>query len=337
MDYLKDNGYLYVAQYVGSNIKNYAPQVLSGIGYDDYSPYVNGDETVTDSSTISGKAPNMAKFREQGFVCASFVCYYLCNYLPNIEGIDTTWIHDAVAATTMNNGSYSTASVWAWETGLKNLAAQSGSGVTRYTDSTTAYANLVPGDVIVFSNSSGNLAHVAIYAGAYTMYNASGTSRGTYHYIIHVGNSRGPEISAVEYMSSSGSKASTPSAFYHIELPDPPSATGSIEVNKSDPNGTGLSGAIFTAVHADTGDRYTIGPTNSSGYASIADIPLGTYTVTETVFPSGYTASGQTSWTVTLTKDVSLATVYQHIQIRCIFVGKWLYGRSGKQRRVPRL
>ncbi len=309
VDYLKDNGYLYVAQYTSSNIKNYAPEVLSGIGYDDYSPYVNGDETVTDTSTVSGKAPNMAKFREQGFVCASFVTYYLCNYLPNIEGIDTDWIHDAVAATTMNNGSYSTASVWAWETGLKNLSNQAGSGVTRYTDETEAYENIVPGDVIVFSNSSGNLTHVAIYAGAYTMYNASGTNRGIYHYIIHVGNSRGPEISAVEYMVSSGSKSSSPSAFYHIDLGDAVDATGYIEVNKSDPNGNALAGAYFAAVNDATGDKYVIGPTDASGYAKSGELPLGSYTVTETVFPSGYEASGQASWTVTLSKDTPNMTI----------------------------
>ena len=169
VQWLKDNGYLYVRQYVSSNLKTNAPAVLSNIGYDDYSPYCNGDETVTDASTVSGKAPNIAKFEEQGLVCASFVTYYMCNYLPNIEGIDTTWIHDAVKATTMNNGSYSTASVWAWETGLTNLSKKAGSGVTRYTDATTAYANLVPGDIIIFSHSDGTLAHAAVYAGAYNL------------------------------------------------------------------------------------------------------------------------------------------------------------------------
>ena len=305
---MKDNGWLYVAQYTSSNINSYAPEVLSDIGYDDYSPFLNGDETVADSSTVTGRAPNIASFESNGLVCASFVTYYLCNYLPNIEGIDTTWIHDAVKATTMNGGSYSTASVWSWETGLSNLANTAGSGVTRYTDADTAYANLVPGDLIVFSNSSGSLTHIAVYAGTYTMYNASGTNRGPYHYIIHVGNSRGPEISAVEYMVSSGSKSSSPSAWYHIDLPEVQS-TGFIEVYKKDPNGNNLSGAYFTAVDQATGDKYVIGPTNSNGYAKSGEMPLGTFVVTETKFPEGYQASGQTSWTVTLTKDTPNMTV----------------------------
>ena len=305
---MKDNGWLYVAQYTSSNINSYAPEVLSDIGYDDYSPFLNGDETVADSSTVTGRAPNIASFESNGLVCASFVTYYMCNYLPNIEGVDTTWIHDAVKATTMNGGSYSTASVWSWENGLSNLARQAGSGVTRYTDADTAYANLVPGDLIVFSNSSGSLTHIAVYAGTYTMYNASGTNRGPYHYIIHVGNSRGPEISAVEYMVSSGSKSSSPSAWYHIDLPEVQS-TGFIEVNKKDPNGKNLSGAYFTAVDQATGDKYVIGPTNANGYAKSGEMPLGTFVVTETKFPAGYGPSGQTSWTVTLTEDTPNMTI----------------------------
>ncbi len=300
VQWLKDNGYLYVAQYVSSNILSTAPDVLSDIGYDDYSPFLNGDETVADSSTVSGKAPDIAKFEANGMVCASFVSYFINNYLSNIEGVDTTHIADAIKATTMNNGSYSTASVWSWSTGLTNLANTAGSGVTKYTDATTAYANLVPGDVIVFSRD-GSLTHVAIYAGTYDFYNASGTNRGEYHFIIHVGNSRGPEISTVEYMAQgSSSKTSTPSAWYHLDVNDIVDETGFIEIYKKDTNGSYLSGASFKAVNQETGDTFYIGPTNSSGYAKSGELPFGTYVVTETVFPSGYQASGTSSWTVTV-------------------------------------
>ncbi len=308
VDWLRDNGYLYVAQYVSANINNTRPAILSDIGYDDYSPFLNGDETVADSSTVSGKAPDIAKFEANGMVCASFVTYYLCNYLPNIEGVNTTWIHDAVKATTANGSGYSTASVWAWETGLTNLANTPGSGVTKYTDEDTAYANLIPGDVIIFSRD-GDLVHAAIYAGSYDMYNVSGTNRGEQHFIIHVGNSRGPEISTTGYMANGGSKASTPSAWYHIEYPEDVQATGFIEVYKKDPASSPLSGARFKAVHQETGDTFYIGPTNSSGYAKSGELPLGTYVVTETVFPTGYEASGQSSWTVTLTEDTPNMTI----------------------------
>ena len=101
VQWLKDNGYLYVAEYVSSNINNYRPEVLSNIGYDDYSPFLNGDETVSNSGTPTGKAPDIAKFEANGLVCASFVSYYINNYLPNIEGVDTSHIHEAIKATTV--------------------------------------------------------------------------------------------------------------------------------------------------------------------------------------------------------------------------------------------
>ena len=310
VQWLKDNGYLYVAQYVSSNILNTAPDVLSDIGYDDYSPFLNGDETVTDSSTKTGKAPDIASFEANGLVCASFVTYYMCNYLPNIEGIDTSHIHEAIKATTMNNGSYSTASVWSWNTGLNNLASTAGSGVTKYTDATTAYANMVPGDIIIFSKSDGSLAHAAVYAGTYDFYNASGTNRGEYHFIIHVGNSRGPEISTVEYMGQgSSSKTSTPSAFFHLEVNDIVNETGFIEIYKEDTNGNDLSGAKFKAVDQATGDVYYIGPTDSNGYAKSGELPFGTYKVTETVFPTGYKASETSEWTVTIDSDTPNNTI----------------------------
>ena len=310
VQWLKDNGYLYVAQYVSSNINNSNPDVLSDIGYDDYSPFLNGDETVADSSTKTGKAPDIAKFEQNGLVCASFVTYFISNYLPNIEGIDTSHIHDAIKATTMNNGSYSTASVWSWSTGLNNLANTAGSGVTKYTDATTAYANLVPGDIIIFSKSDGSLAHAAIYAGTYDFYNVSGTNRGKYHFIIHVGNSRGPEISTVEYMGQgSSSKTSTPSAWYHLDVNDIVNETGFIEVYKEDPNGNDLSGAKFKAVDQSTGDVFYIGPTDANGYAKSGEMPFGTYKVTETVFPTGYGPSGTTEWTVTIDEDTPNNTI----------------------------
>ncbi len=312
VDWLRDNGYLYVAQYVSANINNTRPAILSDIGYDDYAPFLNGDETVADSSTVTGRAPAISSFEANGLVCGSFVTYFLCNYLPNIEGVDTTWIHDAIKATTASGSGYSTASVWAWETGLSNLANTPGSGITRYTDEDTAYANLVPGDVIIFSRD-GSLVHAAIYAGSYDMYNVSGTNRGEQHFIIHVGNSRGPEISTTGYMAGgSSSKASTPSAWYHIEYPEAVEATGFIEVYKKDTASAPLSGARFKAVHQESGETFYIGPTNSSGYAKSGELPLGTYKVTESVFPTGYEASGQSSWSVTLTEDTPNMTVTIH-------------------------
>lgn len=309
VQWLKDNGFLYVAEYVSSNINNYRPDVLSNIGYDDYAPFLNGDETVADSSTVTGRAPDIASFESSGLVCASFVSYYINNYLPNIEGYDTSHIHEAIKATTATSTGYSTASVWSWETGLTNLANTPGSGVTKYTNETEGYANLVPGDIIVFSRD-GELVHVAIYAGTYSMWNIRGTNRGEKHFIIHVGNSRGPEISTTEYLAKSGTaKSSVATAWYHLELGSTVDETGFIEVYKKDPNGNNLSGARFKAVDQATGDTYYIGPTDANGYAKSGELPFGTYKITETVFPEGYGPGDVTEWTRTLDKDTPSGTI----------------------------
>ena len=311
VQYLKDNGYLYVQQYTGSSILNYAPNVLSDIGYWESGACPNGDETVKDSSPASGRAPKISYFESNGLVCASFVTYYLCNYLPNIEGVDTSMIYEQAkeyGADSRYEDVYYLTTVSLWKRTLDTLANQTGSGVTKYTNAEKAYQNLVPGDVIVFSND-GSLKHIAIYAGTCDFYTTSGTNRGKYHFIIHVGNSRGPEISTVEYMGSAGAKSSYPTAWYHLDVNDIVEATGFIEVNKSDPDGNALAGAYFVATNQSTQDKFIIGPTSSKGYAKSGELPLGTYVVEETVFPEGYTSSGQTKWTVTLTEDTPNMTI----------------------------
>ena len=308
VQWLKDKGYLYVSNYIASSLKTNAPSVLSDIGYYSSGACPNGDETIADSSTVSGRAPKISYFESNGMVCASFVTYYLCNYLPNIEGVDTSTIYNKVKEVGTEGNAYYLTTVTTWRTALDSLASKTGSGVTKYTSASKAYENLVPGDVIVFERDGANV-HIAIYAGTYDMYTSSGTNRGKYHFIIHVGNSRGPEISTVEYMADSGSKASTPVAWYHLDVNDDVQQTGFIEIYKKDPNGAKLSGAKFKAVDQATGDTYYIGPTDANGYAKSGELPLGTYVVTETVFPTGYQASGTTKWTVTLTKDTPNNTI----------------------------
>ena len=308
VQWLKDKGYLYVSNYIASSLKTNAPSVLSDIGYYSSGACPNGDETIADSSTVSGRAPKISYFESNGMVCASFVTYYLCNYLPNIEGVDTSTIYNKVKEVGTEGNAYYLTTVTTWRTALDSLASKTGSGVTKYTSASKAYENLVPGDVIVFERDGANV-HIAIYAGTYDMYTSSGTNRGKYHFIIHVGNSRGPEISTVEYMADSGSKASTPVTWYHLDVNDDVQQTGFIEIYKKDPNGAKLSGAKFKAVDQATGDTYYIGPTDANGYAKSGELPLGTYVVTETVFPTGYQASGTTSWKVSLTKDTPNNTI----------------------------
>ena len=304
----KDNGQLYEYRYFGSRLKTNDPSTLSDIGYWESGSCPNGDETVADASTPTGRAPNISYFERQGLVCASFVTYYLCNYLPNIEGIDTSTVYNKAKEMGTDGNYYYLTTVRLWKNTLDALSNQAGAGVTKYTNAKDAYANLVPGDVIVFAKDSGSLAHVGIYAGAYDLW-SYGSNLGEYHFMIHVGNSRGPEITVVEWMNTSGTdKDSSPIGWYHLDFNDVQSE-GYIEVNKKDPSGNALAGATFVATHQTSGDQFVIGPTNRSGYAISAALPLGKYTVEETVFPSGYQASGTSKWEVELTDSTPNMTL----------------------------
>ena len=305
----KDKGQLYVYEYIASRLKTNDPQVLSDISYWESGSCPNGDETVADSSTPTGRAPNISYFEKNGLVCASFATYYLCNYLPNVEGIDTSVVYNKAKEMGASGNYYYLTTVGLWKRTLDALANESGSGVTKYTDEDTAYDNLVPGDVVIFGKSSGELTHVAIYAGAYNLYSGGGYNNGVKHFMIHVGNSRGPEISVIEWMSTStGSKASDPVGFYHLDFNDV-QTEGFIEINKKDPSGNALAGATFKATHQGTNTSYVIGPTNASGYAISGPLPMGKYTVVESVFPTGYQASGTASWEVELTDSTPNMTI----------------------------
>lgn len=90
--------------------------------------------------------------------------------------------------------------------------------------------------------------------------------------------------------------------------------TGRIEIYKTDPSGNPLSGAGFTAVHQSTGNLYEIGPTNGNGYTISEYLPFGTYTVTETIYPSGYVPSVPGGvWTVTLDQNAPNGTLTLNI------------------------
>lgn len=300
--YLKSIKKLYNKSYIASSLLENAPDVLSGIGYSSDGSG-SGLQTVSDSSTPTGKAPDIEHFKEEtGLDCADFVAYYMCNYLPNIEGVDVSMLDEM-----KEKYGYRQDDMRFWMAGCEDLASQGRCTAyilepDDYRNNTTAYqtalANSVPGDIIRFGTDEKDWVHYAIYAGSY-----DGED-----YIIHVGNKRGPEISLIRYMASSSSKASVPVAFYHFDWDDT-EEYGAIEVYKKDTNGKALAGAEFTAVHKETGTKYLIGPTNSSGYAKKEMVLYGDYTVTETKFPSGYQSSGTTTWTVTVGDDTPTVTI----------------------------
>lgn len=264
VDKLKEMGKLYDHGFITSNLEEYdngvseEEKILSKIGYLKSSAwpsdeYPTGTETIPDSTTITGRAPNIhglyndalesitdpydsTSFVTKGLVCASFVSYYLFNYVPNIEGIDTSRIEAY-----FKNIRYDRTENWA--AALSKAAADSATtGVIKYTNAEEGWANLVPGDIIIFTQEDkpSEYKHIAIYAGAKNMYDTKeNEDYGEYHYIIHVGNSRGPEISTSEYQARSNipSKNGIPTEFYHLggitaPLPEPEPELGGFIVQK---------------------------------------------------------------------------------------------------------
>ena len=275
----KDNGTLYQSGSYGSRTP---AGILSDIHY---GTSTSGREPVADSSTPTGKAPDIAKFESKGLCCAAFVSYYVLNYLPNIEGSDTQFIADAINATGMNSQAVVT-----WQTALNKLANDGKIEKIGTSSSNVDRSKLKPGDLIIFGTAENSHTHIAVYSGTYNGID----------FIIHVGNDRGPEISRVDWMGQAGDKSSYPNAYFHLpeEIFE---SDGEIEVYKKDTDGKNLAGAVFVATNSETGKTYKIGPTNSSGYAKTENpVPYGTYTVKEIVFPTNYHAYGKTEWTVTV-------------------------------------
>ena len=101
----------------------------------------------------------------------------------------------------------------------------------------------------------------------------------------------------------------------YIGKPLEPHNFGAIEVIKKDNNGVNLAGAVFKAVNIATNETFTIGPTDANGYAiseggkEYPSLEYGTYKVKETTVPAGYTAIGDTSWTVTVDKNTPIITL----------------------------
>lgn len=265
--------------------------VLSNIGYAS-----SGSTSATGLETNSEGLPDIAYMEERGTMCGGYVSYVLFNYLPNVAGIDTSNL--VQPQWPLSPGSIQEAAdKWVADGYAEKIYEAAGG--TNF-----SYSGEIPiGSVIIMagptddgSYSVWNAGHVCLYAG---YYNGK-------HFVTHVGNSRGPEISTIEgmqgYSGGDGKSYRFVTAIYKFS-PDILEQEGNIEVYKKDPNGKDLSGAVFTATHNETKKSYIIGPTDKNGYAISEFVPYGTYTVKETVFPTDYEASGPTSWTVTVSKD----------------------------------
>lgn len=275
----------------GSIFKTYsgnAPaSVRSGIGY---GTGPSGLETVA-AGNKTGKAPDIARFKANGLCCASYVSYVYYNYLPNIARMDVSKIPQP--ANPRSPISYNSAvENWVRSGGARRIA------FTQGTNSFTPSEEIPIGSLIIFKHkTTGEIAHLALYAGYYA----------GKHFVTHVGNERGPEISTVEGMS----KGSYPEVVTQVVVPKIGEPLGTISVHKTDENGKPLAGAKFKVTMAERPEySFLINPTDENGNAKMnMGLPYGKYILTEIEFPEGYTYSGQKEYTVEICDETQFVTL----------------------------
>lgn len=275
----------------GSIFKTYsgnAPaSVRSGIGY---GSGPSGLETVA-ADNKTGKAPDITKFKNGGLCCASYVSYVYYNYLPNIARMDVSKIPQPVNP--RSPISYNSAvENWVRSGGARRIA------FTQGTNSFTPAEEIPIGSLIIFKHkTTGEIAHLALYAGYYA----------GKHFVTHVGNERGPEISTVEGMS----KGSYPEVVTQVVVPKIGEPLGTISVHKTDENGKPLAGAKFKVTMAEHPEySFLINPTDENGNAKMnMGLPYGKYILTEIEFPEGYTYSGQKEYTVEICDETQFVTL----------------------------
>ena len=275
----------------GSIFKTYsgnAPaSVRSGIGY---GTGPSGLETVA-ADNKTGKAPDIARFKANGLCCASYVSYVYYNYLPNIARMDISKI--PCPQNPRSPVSYNTAvDGWVANGGARRIA------FTQSANSFTPSEEIPIGSLIIFKHkTTGEIAHLALYAGYYA----------GKHFVTHVGNERGPEISTVEGMS----KGDYPETVTQVIVPAISEPVGTVSVLKTDENGVPLANAEFIVKSADNPNRmYRIGTTDRDGKAKLSmGLPYGKYILTEIEFPEGYTYSGQKEYTVEICDETQFVTL----------------------------
>lgn len=327
--YLKEIKQLYNPDYLGKlmlkleaetghNILSDIPYNESGLPGSTARPAVQGEMSAT------GNVPDVDKFKEKGFVCTTFIEYVYLNYIYNVEGSTTGYRDECltmrnVFAAVLNESGDN------WQNAMEGTSSTRGlvdrglfSKTVISEDFMTAllaaggidgvedkelrnkYANLLDrikiGSIIRFGAESEPFKHYGIYLGHYNHQ----------YYVMHMGSSRGPEISTMENIASYDevSKRSYPVVFYEpLFTEDDAEKTGTIQILKVDvADGKPLAGAEFIAVHQD-GRTYEIGPTNEAGIALREGLPLGEYKVYETKAPDGYELSSKIQYAVLAEPD----------------------------------
>ena len=247
-----------------------------------YSGIASGYET-----NAAGK-PDIDYFiKKGGLVCASYVTYVYFNYLPNVAGIDTSFLTKPVRSYKAED----------WRKAALDWVAKGYSKTIDFTASKTGSGFIVfnpkeqipIGSILVFCDAKNKKdygSHVCVYAG----------HKNNNHWVYHVGNDNGPEFCSVERMHF-GADPQWP--IWVITPPLNMRMAACLDLTLEDEEGKGISGVTFKAKNSKTGTEYNIGTTDASGKLTIEGLPFGNYTLTHTA-PSGYT-SEHPSMAITLT------------------------------------
>lgn len=232
--------------------------------------------------------PDIAYFEKKDLVCASYATYVYFNYLPNVAGIDTSFLTRPKNPTLAHDW-YIAALDWV----EKGYSKEIGFKATGYKGSPLKFTPDEPipiGSVISFYDmrkTNKNWSnHVVFYAGY-----VNGQ-----HWVYQVGNDNGPEFCTVERMSCGADP------MWPISVITPPTTirmAALADVTVKDNTGVAVSGVSVLAKNKKTGREYKIGTTDALGKASREGLPYGDYTFTYTL-PTGYTADNLTQ-SVTLT------------------------------------
>lgn len=232
--------------------------------------------------------PDIDYFIEKGgLVCATYANYVYFNYLPNVAGIDTSFLAKPTPR-------YYKAEDW--RKAALDWVAKGYSKTIGFTVSKTSAGFLdfhpdseIPiGSILLFcdARNKGDVgSHVCIYAG----------HKNNNHWVYHVGNENGPEFCSVERMHFG------PDPQWPIYVITPPlniRFAACLDLTLTDQNGNGIGGVTFKAKKLNTGKEYTVGTTDASGRLSLEGMPFGDYTLTHTPL-AGYTST-QSSIAITL-------------------------------------
>lgn len=275
---VNSNVFLDALKYTGYDISQFTVNGKSGADVTKRSKIGYNAGGATGLETSSGK-PNISAFEKNGMCCASYASYVYFNYLPNVYGLDTSFL-------TRPSNPRSTDS---WYTACEKWVQSGVAKKTVINKSCSSASNLVAldkvpiGSLLIFTDNSGNYSHTGIYAGK---------KNGSY-YQTQVGNSRGPEVQLINGFYSGPSGYANLYAAYR---PIPPEATGRVGVQKVDDAGKAVSGAKI-GVYSDSGctKLLTTLTTNSDGkavYPEYLDEGTTIY-FKETSAPTGYDISTQ--------------------------------------------